>query len=38
LEIGDVSKKIVGNACDPLNPIFRVLHDLDFIESQDMLW
>ena len=37
LEIGDVSKKIVGNACDPLNPIFRVLHDLDFIESQDML-
>ena len=37
LEIGDISKKIIGDACDPLNPLFQILNDLGFIEKKDML-
>jgi hypothetical protein len=37
LEIGDISKKIIGNSCDPLNPIFHVLHELDMLAADDEL-
>ena len=37
LEIGDISKQIIGNACDPLNPIFHFLNELNIIGTKDML-
>ena len=37
LEIGDISKQIIGDACDPLNPIFQLLNELDILETKDML-